>query len=116
MQDIDVNRIPKFSLDRFQVLQDGVNNLSEAEKTYFSNYLSFLFREIWATKTGAYTMKTGVRATNSGFSSLWGSTLIEKQDNPRVLTNLSFKDQEDNELVFTRPNESKTLSLRKDRR
>ncbi|MBI9032451.1 ATP-dependent helicase [bacterium] len=111
-KEIDLKRIPKFSLERFQVIQAAIANLSLEEKSYFSNYLSFLFREIWATKTGAYTKKTGVNSGKSGFSSLWTSSLIEKEDNPRVLTNLKFAGYEDNLLLFNRPKEIKTLSLR----
>jgi len=85
-QDIELTRIPKFSLERFQVIQDAIINLSPEERNYFSSYLSFLFREIWATKTGEYTSRTGINPAQKGFSSLWKSTLIEKQDNPRVLT------------------------------
>lgn len=111
-QDIELTRIPKFSLERFQLIQTAIVNLSQEEKSYFSNYLSFLFREIWATKTGAYTSRTGINPARKGISSLWNSTLIEKQDNPRILTHLNFSKQEDNILFFTRPQEDKTLSLR----
>lgn len=109
---IDINRIPKFSLDRFQTLQNAINNLAQDERSYFSNYLSFLFREIWATKTGAYACKIGINSSRRGFSSLWNSTLLEKQENPRVLTNLIFTNQEDDLLIFKRPLDTKTLSLR----
>lgn len=112
LNEIDLERIPKFSLDRFQIIQNALTNLSAEEKSYFSNYLSFLFREIWATKTGAYTSKTGINSSKAGFSSLWNSTLLEKEDNPRVLSNLSFDNQENNLLIFKRPNDNKTLSLR----
>ncbi len=112
LENIDMTKIPKFSLDRFLMLQDAVRNLSLEEKSYFTNYLSFLFREIWATKTGAYTSQKGINASRSGFSSMWNSTLLEKEDNARALTNLHFIDQEDNLLIFRRPNDKKTLSLR----
>lgn len=112
LEGIEIEKIPKFSLERFKIIQEAVTKLSGVEKSYFSHYLSFLFREIWATKTGAYSSRTGIKAANSGFSSLWSSTLLEKQDNPRVLTNLSFANQADNLLIFKRPLENKTLSLR----
>ena len=112
LQNIELTRVPKFSLDRFQMLKDAVENLSQEERSYFSNYLSFLFREIWANKTGAYVSRTGIKSSNSGFCSLWSSTLIEKKENPRVLTDLRFIKQEDSLLIFQRQDKNKTLSLR----
>lgn len=110
--DIDSNRIPKFSLEKFLVIKDSLNKLSIQEKNYLNKYLAFLFREIWATKTGAYTKMAGVDSVKSAFSSLWKSTLLEKKESARVLTNLKFENQEDNLLIFSRHEESKTLSLR----
>ncbi|MFA7056680.1 MAG: ATP-dependent helicase [Candidatus Cloacimonadales bacterium] len=109
---IDINRIPKFSQSRFEVIQACVGRLSPLEASYFTNYLGFLFREIWAVKTGIYTQSRDLNSTNLGFSSLWKAPLIAKEGNQRVLTGLKFHTQSENELIFERTKEKATLSLR----
>lgn len=110
--EIDITKIPKFSKESFLALKDSFIDLSLQEKAYFNQYLSFLFREIWASKTGDYRLGEDLNSSNTAFSGLWKSCLLEKQANPRAITNLRFVGQEDNQLVFARPQEKKTLSLR----
>ncbi len=110
--EIDFSKIPKFSLERFQYLKDCLNKLTNQEISYFNQNLAFLFREIWATKTGKYTESWEGKAANLGFSSLWKSSLLEKEDNSQILTDLKFTSLEDGLIIFTRTEDNKTLSLR----
>lgn len=112
LSEIDLERLPKFSRAKMQVIRDCVGELTPLEASYFANYLSFLFREVWAIKTGIYTQSKDRSSTNLGFSSLWRDPLIAKEENQRVLTGLIFHSQAENELIFTRTKQKATLSLR----
>lgn len=109
---IELGKLPTFTQGKFLTLKNNLENLTLEERTYFNHYLSFLFREIWAIKTGYYTRRNSLNSDNNGVSSLWKSTLLEKRENAKVITDLVFSELKENLLIFKRENISKTNSLR----
>ncbi len=74
---------PPFKNDDIQRFEYFYNEADDIEKAYFHSYISFILRELYATKTGHNDSRG-----NGGFSSLWNSSPDEKAGDYTILSNL----------------------------
>ena len=109
---IDIEKIPKYSIDRFKELSGQLGELTEIEANYFTEYFSFLIRELWASKTGTYSQSSLSTSRNYGLSSIWKSSLLEKDESAKSLSHLEFDKFEDNILEFKRREDDSVVSFR----
>lgn len=80
-------RIPDFFNDRLTDLQVMLTNLSEVEKAYFFQYISFISRELYLQKVGdeGYDSPTST-------SSLWNTSFADRQNALEVISDLEIEE------------------------
>jgi hypothetical protein len=76
-----------------------LNALNETEFLWFTNKLKFIFREIWAIKTGAFVEN---ETASFGFSSLWNCSLVEKKKQYRIIDGLWIESVNTDVITFHR--------------
>ncbi|HOD17542.1 MAG TPA: AAA domain-containing protein [Candidatus Cloacimonadota bacterium] len=86
-----------------------LNSVSEDELLWFENKLKFIFREVWALKTGAFAENEN---GNYGFSSLWNCSPAEKKQQYRILANLWIEEVNDHTITFHRQDGGELSNLR----
>jgi len=75
----------KFITEKAEHFKTTLNKISASELKWLNDKLRFIFREIWAVKTGAFVES---EIGNYGFSSLWNCSLVEKKKQYRIIDNL----------------------------
>lgn len=77
--------IPPFNKANLVQFENAYSNLSEIERNYFNEMVSFISREIFTEKIGTYSANG-----KSGFASIWLDSTEEKFQNYSVITNLQI--------------------------
>ncbi|MCK5742737.1 MAG: AAA family ATPase, partial [Chlorobi bacterium] len=99
---------PPYTEKDLEFFSDKMNALDEIETAYFSEYLSFLQREI-------FTAKIGNGRNGFGYSALWNDSLTEKIKAYRVISDLTLNQEESDfkkyHLVFNRPESGENVSV-----
>jgi DNA replication ATP-dependent helicase Dna2 len=99
----------KFLNEKARHVSDVLQNLTEEELNWLTKKLRFIFREIWAIKTGAFVESESV---NYGFSSLWNCSQAEKRQQYRIIDNLWIENVSDDIITFHRQDERMLSNLR----
>jgi DNA replication ATP-dependent helicase Dna2 len=99
----------QFVTDKARRVSTILKSLSEEENKWLAEKLRFIFREIWAVKTGAFMESESV---NYGFSSLWNCSLAEKKQQYRILDSLWIENVSDDIITFHRQDENILTNLR----
>ena len=98
-----------FSTNKANHISKTLKSLTESEMKWFIRKLKFLFREIWAIKTGAYAEN---EAGYYGFSTLWNCSLIEKKKQYRIIDNLWIEAVNEDQITFHSQDEIALTNLR----
>ncbi len=88
-----------FITDKAKSLSSTFNSLSEEEYKWLLKTLGFIFKEIWAVKTGVFCEN---ESTGLGFSALWNSSLIEKKKQYRIIDGLWIESISGEKIIFHR--------------
>lgn len=99
----------KFTSEKVSLLRGVINALDTEEITWLQDKLSFLFREIWAVKTGAFNSGD---SGCYGFSSLWNSSITEKKAQYRIIDGLWIESIRDDIVNFLRQETDTVSNLR----
>jgi DNA replication ATP-dependent helicase Dna2 len=99
----------EFTAEKAKHVSLTLNRIGKDELQWFERKLKFIFREVWAVKTGAFAEnETG----NFGFSSLWNCSTVEKKQQYRIIDNLWVEAITDNTITFHRQDEVALSNLR----
>jgi DNA replication ATP-dependent helicase Dna2 len=98
-----------FITDKAMSLSSTIRSISDKEYKWFLNVLGFIFREIWAVKTGAFCES---ESSGLGFSALWNSSPAEKKKQYRIIDGLWIESITEEKLIFRRHDNSTLSSLR----
>ncbi len=99
----------KFMTEKAEHISATLKGLSKAEMQWLNRSLRFIFREIWAVKTGAYGEN---ETANYGFSALWNCSLVEKKQQYRIIDNLWIENVSADTITFHRQDEITLTNLR----
>lgn len=99
----------EFISDKVKNLNRVINSLSDNEMKWLLNTLEFIFREIWAVKTGAFCEN---ESSGLGFSALWNSSAIEKKKQFRVIDSLWIESINGENIVLHRQDDNTLSNLR----
>jgi DNA replication ATP-dependent helicase Dna2 len=99
----------QFITEKANRVSNVLKSLSEFEINWFAEKLRFIFREIWAVKTGAFVENETV---NYGFSSLWNCSLAEKKQQYRILDSLWIDNIAEDIITFHRQDDNTLTNLR----
>lgn len=84
----DSSKLNSFQKEYFNVFKDNLKNKNNASIYYFFLFSAFVQREIFASKTGAFTNND-----KKSQASLWRYTNLEKNDKSDFIENLQFNEE-----------------------
>ncbi len=96
----DFGNCPPYKHNDIALFDYCYNSADELEKAYYNAYISFIFRELIASKVGGEDSDSG---RYQGFAQLWKASYETKNDTYNILSNLVFGDfdKENNEISFS---------------
>lgn len=98
-----------FITEKATHINTTLKNISAKELSWMTEKLRFIFREIWAVKTGAFVES---EIGNYGFSSLWNCSLVEKKKQYRIIDNLWIESINEDRITLHRQDEGSLSNLR----
>lgn len=99
----------RFIDEKVRHIQKTLSSASTDEYKWLIDKMKYIFREIWATKTGAFVDR---ESGSYGFSSLWNCSFIEKKRQYRLIDNLWICRVDADKLIFQRQEESILSNIR----